>query len=446
MNLLLGIDFGTSYFKVGLFDPAGELRGLGRVAVPKETPAPNRCELPVVAFWSTLRLALRDALQQAGADARSIIGLSYASQANTFVLLDAREAPLTPFVVWSDSRVSDEAELDAARAFSATDAFAATTGFSGLTPEFAPLKCQWFQRHEPTLWRRAVRLMTLPEYFLAVLTGEKVGDASTAAFTGLYALPTGSWWPEALERFAIPSTMLSRPLRPGSACGRTLPRAQEVLGLPPGIPVAVGGLDHHVAAIGSGLEQLAGASISTGTVLAGLVLVDRITPEPGCYHGPHVDGRRFYRLAFSPDGAGALEEYQRRFAPRYELAELIRLTGEAGLKGEAAVHAHQIRAQMERICRTQRDLVAQVTGGRIPSRVIATGGGARSSAWLQLAADTLGATVVAPRNAERACLGAAAFAAVAAGLYRSLPDALTAFVHPDRVIEPRSKGEPGPAS
>jgi len=33
MRLLLGLDLGTSYFKVGLFSPEGELRGLGRVRV-----------------------------------------------------------------------------------------------------------------------------------------------------------------------------------------------------------------------------------------------------------------------------------------------------------------------------------------------------------------------------------------------------------------------------
>ena len=35
MEYILGIDLGTSYFKLGLFDKDGNLRGLGRVAVEK---------------------------------------------------------------------------------------------------------------------------------------------------------------------------------------------------------------------------------------------------------------------------------------------------------------------------------------------------------------------------------------------------------------------------
>ncbi|MEY4923893.1 MAG: family of carbohydrate kinase, N-terminal domain, partial [Verrucomicrobiota bacterium] len=41
MALLLGIDFGTSYFKVGLFDARGVQKGLGRVAVHKASPYPG---------------------------------------------------------------------------------------------------------------------------------------------------------------------------------------------------------------------------------------------------------------------------------------------------------------------------------------------------------------------------------------------------------------------
>jgi sugar (pentulose or hexulose) kinase len=55
---------------------------------------------------------------------------------------------------------------------------------------------------------------------------------------------------------------------------------------------------------------------------------------------------------------------------------------------------------------------------------------------LQINADLLGVPVVTPAVAERACLGAAAFAAVAAGIYSTIPAATGAMVRPDRVFEP----------
>src|ERR1017187_3330883 len=116
MSLLLGIDLGTSYFKVGLFDAAGALKGLGRAAVEKDVPAPRRSQLPVPRFWSLLRRALTEALTQAGANAREIAAVSYSSQTNSFVLLDRADSPLTPIVLWTDERAEPPARDQIGRA------------------------------------------------------------------------------------------------------------------------------------------------------------------------------------------------------------------------------------------------------------------------------------------------------------------------------------------
>ncbi len=446
MALLLGIDLGTSYFKVGLFDETGALKGLGRLAVNKTTPVPERCELAVAEFWAALRRGLAEALTQAGATASEIGAMSYSSQASTFLLLDERDEPLTPFIVWLDARGAPVEAADAA--FARTEAFRIKIGYAGISGQSAPAKWRWFQRHEQALWARTRRIMTISDYLTFALTGERVGDASTAAFLALYDLDAGGWWPEALRAFAIEAAMLSKPLRPGSPCGVTTSRAAELLGVPGGIPFAVGGLDHHVAAIGSGLERLADLSISTGTVLAALALVDAPVPQAECYHGEHVDGGRFWRLAFDQNGAGQLEDFQRQHAPGRSIEELLQLAARApagvGWRGEPADHGAAVRGILERVAATHRALVRQVVGtneNRAAVRsVVATGGGARSPLWLQINADMLGVPVVTPACAERACLGAAAFAAVAAGCHVDIPTATAAMIRPDRVYEPTAAG------
>jgi xylulokinase len=443
MALLLGIDLGTSYFKIGLFDESGALKGLGRVSVPKNSPAPGRSELAVEDFWRALRDGLAEALAQARASARAIAALSYSSQATTFLLLDQNDQPLTPLIMWTDSRGDPvPAELET---FAQTEAFRRTIGFAGLSGQSAAAKCVWFARNAPAVWSRTRRIMTISDYFTFALTSERVGDASTAAFLGIYDLVSGGWWPDALRKFGVDTDRLSAPLVPGSRCGRSVARAAEQLGVPAGIPFAVGALDHHAAAIGSGLERLADLSISTGTVLAALALVDAPTPQNGCYHGRHVDGARFWRLAFDANGAGQLEDYQRQSAAKHSIEELLAMAAQApaGVAWQHAAsrdHGSAVRAILERIAATHRNLVRSVSGtgnnaGTV-RQVVATGGGARSPLWLQINADMLGVPVVTPACPERACLGAAAFAAVAAGLYPSLPDATSVMVRPERVYEP----------
>jgi sugar (pentulose or hexulose) kinase len=444
MALLLGIDLGTSYFKVGLFDPDGALRGLGRVRVEALAPAPGRRELPVEMFWRLLRSGLAEALTQAGANAADIAGLSYSSQANSFVLLDRHDRPLTPIILWPDTRGGRVAAAGAA--FSGTDTFNRIAGFRGITPEHAVVKLAWFARHQPALWARVHRVMTLSDYLTFTLTGEPVGDAGTAAFLGLYHLAERRWWPEALAAFGLEAARLSVPLEPGAACGRTVAAATTLLGVSAGSPFAVGTIDHHAAAVGSGLGRLADASISTGTVLAALVVVDRAAPVVGCYHGPHVDGARYFRLAFDPNGAGQLDDYQRMHAPAHSIEQLLALAArlpadtpgrtKAKPDRDDAAHGTAVRTILENTAATQRSLMRRVTGGQAVDRVVATGGGARSPLWLQINADMLGVPVVTPACAERACLGAAAFAAVAAGYHPNVAHATATMVHPDKVYEP----------
>ncbi|MBI5769224.1 MAG: FGGY-family carbohydrate kinase [Verrucomicrobia bacterium] len=432
MALLLGIDLGTSYFKIGLFDEGGTLRGLGRVAVTWDEPGPGRSELAVEVFWRLLRRGLGEALAEAGAAARDIAALSYSSQATTFLLLDRADRPLTPLVAWTDLR---GAPVEPALAdFARSERFRRAIGFAEISGQTAAAKLRWFQREQPRVWADTRRVMSIADYFTFALTGEAAGDASTAAFLALYDLPGRRWWPDALTAFGVEAAQLSTPLTPGTASGRTSARAEELLGVPRGIPFAVGALDHHAAAIGSGLGSLGDVSISTGTVLAALVLVDDAEPTAGCYHGRHTDGRRCYRLAFDANGAGQVEELQKQIAPALSIADLLNLAGESDHPVGRAV-----RELLTRIAETHARLVRVTAGGGDAQRVIATGGGSRSPHWVQINADVLGVPVVVPACIERACLGAALFAAVAGGWYATVDEATQVAARPGRVFRPGEK-------
>lgn len=421
------------------------MRGLGRIAVEKDTPRPGWQELPVDRFWELLRAALAQALGEAGVGAREISGISYSSQANTFVLLDAADAPLTPLVLWTDTRA--EAAPAEYEAFSQTPAFAQTVGFKGMAVDSAVVKWNWFQRHEPGRWSRMRRHLTVSDYLTFALTGEPVGDASTAALLGLYHLHERGWWREALQAFAVDPARLATPLRPGTPCGRTTDAAMGLLGIPSGIPFAVGALDHHAAALGAGLETFADASISTGTVLAALCVVDAVEPMPRCYHGPHTDGARYYRLAYNPAGTGRLDRLHRESAPDRTIEDLVAEAGRLAPGCRRAVSPwsrasdssdvpRAARLLMDEMAHAHRILLDTVSGGRRLSRISATGGGARSAGWLALTADVLGVPIVTSSCPERACLGAAAFAAVAAGIYQSIGQATAAMVRPGREFAP----------
>ncbi|MBL9199654.1 MAG: FGGY-family carbohydrate kinase [Opitutaceae bacterium] len=430
MPMLLGIDLGTSYLKAGVFERDGTLRGLGRVALGAVQPAPERMEVAVADFWARLRLAVGEALAGAGVAGRKLAGVSYSSQANSFVLLDRADCALTPLILWPDRRA---APLDAETiAFGQAPAHGPVTGMTGAVPERMPAKWRWLVRHEPALSARTQRILTISDYLVHGLTGEANGDASTAALTGLLSLPSGEWWPEALTHFGLREDQLSRPRPPGSLCGQTISRATERLGLPAGIPFAAGALDHHAAAIGAGVGGPVDASLSIGTVLAALALVDDIGAEPGCIHGGHFGARRYFRLTYDPNGAGQFEAYQRKHAPDQTVEQLLDRAG----RPTASRHGAAVHDLLVAMAGTLRGLLVRAAGPQAVRSVAVTGGGARSGVWLQVTADVLGVPVRASPEAEQACLGAAMLAAVGAGVWPDLPTAMQRMAAAPRIYRP----------
>ncbi len=96
------------------------------------------------------------------------------------------------------------------------------------------------------------------------------------------------------------------------------------------------------------------------------------------------------------------------------------------------------RAVMEGVGYSLRDCREMLQSlGITPGRLIGSGGGARSSQWLQIQADILGEPIHTTSSTEQASFGAAIVAGVGVGIYRDIPHACEALVRPNpRVTEP----------
>jgi xylulokinase len=82
------------------------------------------------------------------------------------------------------------------------------------------------------------------------------------------------------------------------------------------------------------------------------------------------------------------------------------------------------------------NLEAMLACGICLDELVAVGGGAKSSVWLQLKADILNRPLRTLRCREAACLGAALLAGTAAGIYQHLDEAVAQTVRYDREFLP----------
>ncbi len=440
MDLVLGVDLGTSYFKLGLFDAQGRLCGLSRMAVTKDTGDGTRAELPVDRFWRMLHEGLQQACNQANAACDGIKAVSYASQANSFILLDQAYQPLTPLVLWCDERARSHPAVE--HLFD-KEQFLEQTGLGVPSHhQFCVAKILWFQQHHAALWSRARHLLTLSDYFTFCLTGETVGDMGTASLLGLLDIHRAEWLTSIVD---LGSVALARPLRPGSLAGGVSRQGAALLGLPAGIPLVVGSLDHHMAGLGAGLDVIADMSESCGTVLACVRTTAAFHPFQDACTGVDFKPGRFFQLVFDGNGATGLEWYQQNHAAGFTLAELEQQASTVPIGSEGLLarpqacgypgldgflhkkalhrHGHFYRALLESTAVSTKRLIDRFSLHAAPERVVATGGGVGSELWLQIKADLCGLEYVTSQGRAPAAMGAALLAAVAAGWFADLSGA-----------------------
>jgi xylulokinase len=455
MKLVLGVDLGTSYFKLGLFDRSGDLRGLAKVKVIKERGDGSLCEISAERFWLLLCQGLQQACRMAGARLECIEALSYASQANSFILLQADGNPLTPIILWSDQR---SAGLDGVQALFRHRDFLQQTGL-GLEchHQFCVAKLLWLQTQRPEIWSRAAYLLTLSDYFTFALTGQLVGDCGTASLLGLLNVHTLEWLPHIID---LGQAQLVTPQRPGTVAGVLSHHGAALLGVRPAIPLVLGSLDHHLAGMGAGLNQIAEMCESTGTVLACLKSDSIFNPQPQVCVGAGMGEGQFYQLVFDDNGASGLEWYQQVHAAGLTFVELEQMARLAGIGSDGLTarpmacqydalqgflqqsalhhHGHFFRSLLESTAASLVKLVRLLSADHTPQRIVATGGGAASDLWLQIKADLLGVEYIATATHTPACLGAAMLAAIALGWFTDLDRASAKWIHIRKTFKPDS--------
>lgn len=435
MALFLGMDLGSTYLKAGVFDGAGQMRGLGRCHVAAESGAGVQRECELAVFWEAFRAALHDALAQAGATPPDVHAISCASQANTFMLAHADDGqPLSPLILWTDTRGGVPPPVQAL--WERLD-FPVMTGL-GVTvkPEFAVAKWAWWQQIRPREWA-AAQIRTLPDYVAETLTGRAIVDAGTAAMLGILKQDGACWWPEALETLQLDPSRLPRPCRAGTPIGVVTPGGSAVSGLAAGTRVVTGGLDHQLAAMGAELaEGRPDLCLSLGTVLAAVACdtACHLATDVCCL--PGRSPQETFHLAFDRRGGGLLENYRRHFAPNISAADLDGLASDvpADAGGVELVwppdpsspgglafrnwspqqgHGYAVRAILNASAAALADVVARVLPGRRPQLVAAVGGGAVSERWRGILAERLGCPVLPACCTEAAARGGALLAAAA---------------------------------
>jgi xylulokinase len=456
---LMGVDIGSSRCKAVVFAVDGSVLAEAAEDYEPQFPAPSHVEMDPDTLWQAVAASIRSAAEGSD-DPVQAIGLS--SHGESFVPVDEDGAPLAPIIMNADNRAAEEArwweqQLGREHIFQ-------TTGMI-VHPMYPMPKLRWLRLHEPELFERAARFVSVSDYVLLKLgLGPQIAYPLACRFMA-FDVRKLRWSDEILAAAELSAERLPTPVPAGTAVGRLSRTAAADLGLQPDVPIVVGGHDQPNGALGMGAIAPGMVTNSLGTWECLVAVADEPTLGEAALAGSlnsycHVVPGAYITIAYFPagimvkwfcdtfcgeDAAAAaaqgtgLHEYLEAAAPEGPTGLCItphligtanphfdpRATGVVFGLTQTTSRYEIYKGILEGLaCELAivSDLLADAVG---PFNLLrCTGGGARSRLGLQLRATITGRSMQTLACPEAVCLGVALLAGTTAGVYAGLEEAV----------------------
>jgi gluconokinase len=475
-GLHAGIDIGTTAVKALSCHPDGTTCHVSDTEYPLHSLHPDHAEQDPDVVLDAVAGALRGLSDDARSRGMRVAVVTFSAAMHSLMALDGEGDPLTWALTFADNRARDQADRINAE-LGGLDIYRRTG--TPIHPMSPLTKLLWFREEDPERFAAAVRWMSLKEYVLLRLFGERVVDLSIASATGLLNLERRDWDDEVLAMLGVAREALS-PVVPTTHRLSPDVSALEALGLDATTTVVVGANDGVLANLGAGAITQGVAACSIGTSAAVRVTTSSPSVDPRgrlfCYAltddhwvvgGAINNGGillRWVRDELFPDVAEAARA--RQVDPYEALIDLADGVGPGAgglvllpyLLGERAPHwsglprgvlfglrrehrrGHIVRAVLEgvvfqlySVARLLADAGIEVDEYRV------SGGAVASSLWRQILADVFDTAVTTPVRAQGSAFGAVLLGMHAVG---ELPDLADAAGH----VELAERHEPDPAN
>jgi gluconokinase len=388
--------------------------------------------------------AIQIAVSNSGVGAGQIALVSFSAAMHSVIAVDQDGVLLSNSITWADNRAGEWAnrirdELDG-------HAIYLRTG-TPIHPMSPLCKIMWLRHEQPQLFARTARFIGMKEYVLYRLFGEWLVDHSIASATGLFNLQQLDWDQGALDLLGISPQQLSRLVPTTHHLTGLAPTMAQQLGLLPSTPFVIGANDGVLSNLGVNAIGPGQVAVTIGTSGAMRTVIDKPLTDPSgrtfCYAltakhwvvgGPTNNGGSIFRwvrdeLATAESAAAkaaGLDPYEALtkiaegvtagaegllFHPYLagERAPLWNADARGSYFGLAMHHGkpHMIRAALEGVIFSLYSILPAVEHLIGPTtRMMATGGFARSPLWRQMMADIFEREVVVPESVESSCLGA----------------------------------------
>lgn len=470
-----GLDIGTTGCKCTVFDERGRYLDKAYRDYPARR-AVGKHEIDISAMMDGVYAVI----SEMAARYPDIAGIGVTSFGETFVMTDGDGMPLHSAMLYTDPRGAEECRQLTERLGAKKIAH-----ITGLRPHemYSISKIMWIKNHQPDIYRAARHVFLMEDYVVFHLTGVAQIDYSLATRTMAFDIHALDWSREVLDAAGIDRKLFSNCVPIGSEAGTVLQKAAEKTGLSGQTKIVSVSHDQVAAAVGAGAFDGDVAVDGAGTVECLTPVYDCMPEIDRMYEGffsvvPYVIPGTYVAYAFSYTGGALIqwcvenlakkeaEEAKKRGISVNELLEGIYEEKDGGPSGllvlphfagaatpymdtgsrgailgltTATTTAEIYRGCMEGVAYEMYLNYQALQGSGIHFKKLnATGGGARSSVWMQMKADILNLPITALKTVDAGTVGSAMLTGTAIGVFKDLKEAAMHMVEETMTYKPRS--------
>jgi len=424
--MYLGIDVGTSGVKVVLVDDAQRVVDQETAPLRVSRPRPLWSEQDPEDWWRATEAAVA-ALKDRQASALSgVRGIGLSGQMHGATLLDGKDRPLRPAILWNDGRSGAEcAELEGR-----VPASRSITGNIAM-PGFTAPKLLWVARHEPEIFAQVAKVLLPKDYVRLRMTGRHASDMSDAAGTLWLDVGARAWSEEMLAGTDLALRHMPELFEGSEATATLVPDVAARWGVPPDARVAGGGGDNAAGAVGTGVIAPGNAFLSLGTSGVIFAASDGFRPNPdqAVHAFCHALPGTWHQMSVILSAAACLSWVTKLLGGANEAAVMAEAANAAGaeavplflpyLSGERTPHndpdamgvfyglthgtsrSDLVRAVLEGVAFALADgRDALIAAGTEMAELVVIGGGSRSPFWGRILASVLDRPLAYPAGAD----------------------------------------------
>jgi FGGY-family pentulose kinase len=473
-SYVIGYDGGTGGVRAGIYDLSGNELAFASIEYTTYHPHSGWAEQLPSDWWGCFAAATREAIKKADINKEDIVAMSFDVTCCSVLLCMKDGTPLRNSLIWMDVRSAKEAEFIASTGNPALK----FNGFGNVSAEWMPCKALWLKKNEPENYNKADLVCEYADWITYKLTGKWTVNLSNISCRWYYDSKNGGFPKDFYEQIGLGDVLAKFPQQVqylGDNLGTLTKEAAEHLGLCEGTVVGQGGVDAWVANIGLGVVQKGKVALITGSSHLISCLTDTYEYVRAGFFGPYPDTtvRGLGLVEGGQTSSGSILAWYKRNLCKdlegkeesaYDILNRAAAQLPPGAEGLMVLdwwqgnrtpytdpnvrgmiyglslghtQAHIYRAIMEGVAfGTENVFDSFRKAGYTVDEVYMGGGTTNSDLFMQIHADVSNVVINVPRNPQSATLGSAILAAVAAGLYPNLEEAVKNMVQFAKRIVP----------